>query len=280
MIDQLQKTFKETYTKQLIDGVKSGRTLNSYATGDFEIDESQLRQIAGVYTPAGLQQRLIAASIKDGKKHQAGAAIELFKAYKNLSPLIASDESFWAYLCHTELKEFARIEWPWEKAKNPTNYALDHYFFGKDYIRNALASLWWGVYLSYDHERENKGEDPYVLTRVFFKNYSLRTTWLTVILRIPNALHGILEFLNLHPEVIDNQVETRGLFISKYFNMLGATKQLSSLSKQFFMDEMDKIYPILMSIHGRNDVTNKEAAAIIQFATESDNPDEEDLENE
>lgn len=43
MIDQLQKTFKDTYTKQLIDGVKSGRTLESYATGNFEIDESQLR---------------------------------------------------------------------------------------------------------------------------------------------------------------------------------------------------------------------------------------------
>ena len=274
MIDHLQKTFKETYTKQLIDGVKSGRTLESYNTGDFNIDESQLRHIAGVYTPVGLNQRLLDASAKDGKRHQAGVAIELFKAYKNLSPLVASDESFWAYLCHTELKEFARLEWPWDKAKNQMSYALDHYFFGKDYIRNALASLWWGVYLSYDEERENKGEDPYVLTRVFFQNYSLRTTWLTVILRIPNALHGILEFIYLHPEIIENYVDNRGLFISKYFNMLGATKQLSSLPKQFFMDEMKKLYPIIMSIHDRSDVTRKEAAAIIQFSNDVDKQEE------
>lgn len=212
-----------------------------------------------------MQQRLIAAS--DGKKHQVGAAIELFKAYKNISLLIASDESFWAYLCHTELKDFARIEWPWEKAKNQKKYVLDHYFFGKDYVRNALASLWWGVYLSYDENREKIGQDPYALTRIFFKNYSLRTTWLSVILRIPNALHGVLEFMNEHPDIIDNHIETRGLFISKYFNMLGATKQLSSLPKQFFMSEMEKLYPVIMSIKGRNDVTNKEAAAIIQFAT-------------
>ena len=276
MIDQLQKTFKETYTKQLIDGVKSGRTLREYATGDFDIDESQIRHIAGVYTPIGLQQRLVAASIKDGRRHQISAAIELFEAYKNLPPLIASDESFWAYLCHTELKEFVRMEWPWERAKNPKNFVLDHYFFGKDYIRNALASLWWGVYLSYDQERKERGEDPYVLSRVFFQNYSLRVTWFTVILRIPNALHGILEFINLHPEVIDNFVDTRGLFISKYFNMLGATKQLSSLPKQFFMEEMEKLYPIIMSIHGRDDVSNKEAAAIIQFAVKENDYTDED----
>lgn len=277
MIDQLQKTFKDAYTKQLIDGVKSGRTLESYVTGDFDIDESQIRRIAGVYTSAGLQQRLIATSVQDGKRHQAGAAIELFKAYKNLSPLIASDESFWAYLCHTELREFVRMEWPLEKAKNPKNYVLDHYFFGKDYSRNALASLWWGVYLSYDSDREERGEDPYVLTRVFFKNYSLRTTWLTVILRIPDALHGILEFIYQHPEIIDNYVDTRGLFISKYFNMLGATKQLSSLPKQFFLDEMEKLYPVIMSIRGRNEVANKEAAAIIQFVSKES---EEDVDGE
>ncbi|MDO4511350.1 MAG: DUF6339 family protein [Bacteroidales bacterium] len=215
MTDTLQKTFKDSYTKQLIDGVKSGRILPNYASDTFEIDETQIRSIAGVYTPLGLQNKLFMASRKDGKLHGAEVAITLFEAYKNITPLIASDESFWAYLCHTELRNFAMHEWPWDKTKHKANYALAHYFFGKNYSRNALASLWWGVYLSYDYDREAKGEDPYTLTRVFFKNYSLRTTWLTVILRIPNALHGILEYLHIHPEIIENNVETRGLFISK-----------------------------------------------------------------
>lgn len=275
MNDQLQKTFKDTYTKQLIDGVKAGRILDSYATGDFEIEESQLRYIAGVYTPIGLQERMLDAAKRDGKQHGVEAAIELYKAYKDLTPLIASDESFWAYLCHTELKDFVRQEWPWVQAKNQTSYVLDHYFFGKDYIRNALASLWWGVRFSYDFEREEKGEDPYTLTRVFFKNYSLRVTWLTVVLRMPNALLGILEYLNEHPEIIDSSIENRGLFISKYFNMLGATKQLSSLSKDFFMKEMEKLYPIIMSIRGRADVTRKEAVAIIQ--SKSDDSELEEM---
>lgn len=275
MVDQLQKTFKESYTKQLIDGVKSGRTIEQYRSREFEIDESQIKYISGLYTPVGLQDRMIAA-IKRDRRHGVEAAIELFKAYKDLNPLIASNESFWAYLCHTELKDFVEMEWPMDKAKNEQSYILDHYFFISRFNRNALASLWWGVYLSYDHDREARGEDPFTLTRVFFKNYSLRVTWLTIVLRIRNALHGILEFLSTHPEVIANHVDNRGLFISKYFNMLGATKQLSMLPKRFYIEEMERLYPIIMSIHGRKDVTRKEAAAIIQNVSDEEMPEIEE----
>lgn len=275
MIDQLQKTFNDSFVKELIDGIKSGRTIEQYATQSFEIDDSKVKYISGLYTPIGLQDRMIAA-LKRDKRHGVEAAIELYKAYKDLNPLVASDESFWAYLCHTELKEFVQLEWPFEKAKNPSNYILDHYFFRMGYDRNALASLWWGVYLSYDNEREERGEDPYTLTRVFFKNYSLRVVWLTIILRIKNALLGVLEFLNTHPDITASNVDNRGLFISKYFNMLGATKQLSSLPKQFFMDEMNRLYPIIMSIHNREDVTRKEAAAIINSVGEDEMPEIEE----
>lgn len=38
---------------------------------------------------------------------------------------------------------------------------------------------------------------------------------------------------------------------------------------------MKKLHPIIMSIHGRNDVSNKEAAAIIQFSSEENNDDDD-----
>lgn len=129
MIDQLQKTFKDSYTKQLIEGVKSGRTIKDYESGEFEFDSNQIKMISGLYTPCGLQERMIAALQRD-KRHGAEAAIELFEAYKSLTPLIAANESFWAYLCHTELNKFVQLEWPLEKAKNQVSYILDHYFFG------------------------------------------------------------------------------------------------------------------------------------------------------
>lgn len=268
-MDKLQRTFKDNFTKHLIEDVKSGTSLEKYKSGEFSIEEGNLSYISGVYSDDGLQERMIAA-LKRDKRHGAEAAIELFKAYKNLNLLVASNESFWAYLCHTDLKEFVRLEWPFENPKNPTNFILDHYFFQSGYVRNALASLWWGVYLSYDHEREARGDDPYTLTRVFFKNYSLRVVWLTVILRIKNALLGVLDFLYDHPEIVSSHIENRGFFISKYFNMLGATKQLSVLPREFFYKEMEKLYPIIISIRGREDVARKEATAIIDSANEEE----------
>lgn len=270
MIDQLQKTFKDTYTKQLIDGVKSGRTVSCYENGEFDLDESKITYISGIYTPIGLQEKMIAATT--GKeKHGVDAAIELFKAYKGLPPLIASSESFWAYLCHTELNSFVKLDWPLESAKNKQNFILTHYFFSKSPIENSLASLWWSVYQTYDEEREKNGKDPYELTRVFFKNYSFRVKWIRVLFRISNALKGILEYLSVHPEVMETHKETRIQFICKYFNMLGAYKQLSALTKDFFIEELEKLHPVILSIQGRSDVQNKEAAAIIQAALEDEN---------
>ena len=265
MIDSLQKTFRDNFTKQLIDGVKAEATIGQYIDGSFEIPQEQLRVISGIYQPVGLQQRMMDAARGQGP-HCVEAAIELFKAYKDLSPLIASSESFWAYLCHTELNEFVRMDGTIENRKNRRNYILRYYFFGNGYRRNALAGLWWGVYLSYDEEREKRGEDPFALTRLLFKSYSLYVRYLAVILRIKNALHGILEYLYLHPEVTELAFGYRARFIAKYFNMLGATKQLSSLPKSFFVDELEKLTPVILSIKGNNDITNKEASAIIQAA--------------
>ena len=274
MIDQLQKTFKDTYTKQLIDGVRSGRTINCYENADFVLDESKITYISGIYTPIGLQEKMITAA-KGKEKHGADAAIELFKAYKGLSPLIASSESFWAYLCHTELNKFVQLDWPLESAKNKQNFLLTHYFFSKGPLENSLAGLWWSVYQTYDEDREKNGKDPYELTRIFFKNYSFRVKWITVLFRIPNALKGILEYLLAHPEVMESHFENRIRFICKYFNMLGASKQLSALTKDYFMEEMEKLHPVVLTIRGRDDVQNKEAAAIIQAAFEEDNDEGE-----
>jgi hypothetical protein len=49
------------------------------------------------------------------------------------------------------LFEFAKKEWPLNGVDNKKSYIIDHWFFGKyGYNRNAIASLWWSVYCSYD----------------------------------------------------------------------------------------------------------------------------------
>jgi hypothetical protein len=266
IVDNLQKTFKDNYTKRLKDNVKDNVSLDLYKTGEFDIDEEQVRYVSGVYTPKGLLQKLMKA------ESRCEAAIILFEAYKDLPLTVASQESFWTYLTHVDLYEFAKKEWPLEKTRNLQSHIIDHWFFGKNgYNRNACASLWWSVFCSYDESRE----DPYELTRVLFLNYSFRVIWLKILLRTKNALLGVLEYLRRHPEVTSGSLENRGLFISKYFNALGATKQLSSLPQQFFIDELEKLTSTLLSINSRADITGKDAFAMLEVAEETE---EEEME--
>lgn len=259
-IENLQKTFRDNYTKRLKDDVRDDVSLSLYDDGNFDIDKSQVRVVAGVYAHPDLLPKLMAA------KSRCEAAILLFEAYKDLPLVVASQESFWAYLTHVDLFEFAKKEWPLDGVDNKKNHIIDHWFFGKHgYNRNAIASLWWGVYCSYDETRK----DPYELTRILFLNYSFRVTWLKILLRTKNALHGILEYLLRHPEVANTALEQRGLFISKYFNALGATKQLSSLSKEFFIQELEKLTPTLLKINTRADITRKDAFSLIDLDDET-----------
>ena len=116
--------------------------------------------------------------------------------------------------------------------------------------RNAVASLWWGVYFSIDEDRE----DPYELTQILFRNSSFRAIWFTVFLRIKNGLMGVLEFLKENQELFDTPFENKGRFIANYFNRLGATRELSILPRSFFKEECYKIKDIISSINNESDL--------------------------
>lgn len=252
-MDKLQKTFKESYALYLKDAVKTGITLDNYRKEEFEYDLTKVKQVANLYEPKGLLEKLLAT------KDDYSAAILIYEAYKDLSPLLASTETFWVYLTHVDLYPFVQYRHPVEKAKNVQSHILDHWFFGKGYIRNTLASLWWSVYCSVDEGREN----PYELTEVFFKNYSFRVIFLKILLRTKEGLLGILEFLKENPDVLNNNFENRGRFIAKYFNGLGGSKQLSYLKRDFFKEELYKVKDVILAITDRDDVQNRDVTAIL-----------------
>ena len=231
-MDKLQRTFTSAYVIKLINDVKSGVSIDMYSAREFNIDETKLKYVANVYTPEGLLEKMLAT------ENDFQAAVVLYEAYKEISLVLASNEAFWAYLCHTELFEYCKKRYPVEDAKNKTSHILDHWFFGSGYNRNTLAQLWWGVKESYDEENIN---NPYHLTEIFFKNYSFRVMWFTKMLRTKNGLLGILDFLEENQEVMKTGFEHRGSFIAKYFNRLGGTKQLSFLPREFFKEEFYKL---------------------------------------
>ena len=233
---ELQKTFKESYVKTLRDMLKSGDTTALYGKKLFEIDLSQTKRLANIYAPQNLAEKLIPSPEGDFK-----SAIAVYEAYEGISPLVASNEAFWAYITHTELFEYTQKRWP--KVLDGTassNYIIDHWFIGGNgLLRNAASSLWWSVYCTIDFDRENK----YELTEVLFKNYTMRviTFGSYTLIRHREAMIGILEFLKDNPIITQRAFEHRGQYITKYFNRLGATKQLTYMDWTFFYQTLERI---------------------------------------
>ena len=245
-METLQKVFKQSYVNELRDALSYPDKRAYYLQEQFPYDEKQVNLVVGVVHPENLEDKMLEAS------SEYDAAILLYEAYKGLNPLIASSDTFWAYLSHVDLFRYCKRRWPIEDKNVSEDYIKDHYFVNQPsrMMRNAVAALWWWVYFSIDNEREN----PYELTEILFRNYSFRSTWFTVFLRIKNGLMGVLEFLNENQELFDTPFELKGRFIANYFNRLGATKELSILPRRFFKEECYKISDVISSISNESDL--------------------------
>lgn len=254
-MDKLQKTFSDSYVTNLKNDVKTGVSIEKYSADEFDIDTTKLKYVANVYTLTDLLENMMAS------QNDFEAAVILYEAYKDISLVLASNEAFWTYLCHTELFEYCKKRYPVDDAKNKTSHILDHWFFGNGYNRNTLAQLWWGVQETFDKKCI---DNPYHLTEIFFRNYSFRVIWFTKMLRTKQGLLGILDFLEENQDIMEDSFEHRGFFIAKYFNRLGGTKQISFLPREFFKKELESIKGTILAIKSRNDVSNLDASQIIK----------------
>ena len=251
---ELQKTFKDSYITTLKDQVKSGVAIPLYGQDAFEVDETQVKRLAAVYAPEGLREKMLQYVNDDFM-----GAKTLYEAYSNISPLLASNESFWAYLTHTTFFKYMQQRWSNVlDGTSTSNYILDHWFVSSQgLIRNALANLWWNIHNTIDSTRE----DPYELSEIVFKNYTLRTMTfgISTLIRHREAMIGILEFLKENPTITAESFENRGRFIVKYFNRLGAVKQLAYLERDYFKTKCESMKEKILSISTRDQVVNDES---------------------
>lgn len=255
----LQKTFKESYMKTLRDAVKSGEAIQLYASDSFEVDQSQVKFLARVYAPEGLSEKLETLD-----NDEFLSAVAIYEAYKDISPLLASNETFWAYLTHVDLFKFTQKRWPLVKEPDcSAEYIIDHWFVGQNgLLRNAAASAWWSVYNTVDETRDNK----YELTQILFKNYTLRVSNFGsyMLIRHREAMIGILSFLKDNPDITNSNLEVRGRFITKYFNRLGAVKQLAYMKREYFYDVCKAMKDKILSVTKKENINNEELFNDIQ----------------
>lgn len=266
---ELQRIFTPEYVNLLTKDIHPDNYL-----GDAIIyDEDQIRRLKGVEKPEGLEEKMLNAHSK------FEAAILLYENFKGISPTIAASPVLWVYLTHVDLAKYVKREWPFlatyeaDKQKKKVKkgdtrteedmkkYIHDHWLMSPNgLMRTSLMNLWWSVYLTVD---ESLGEEhKYDLTRIFFSNDGLRTRRLGTghLGRNREALKGILSFMKDNPDIFEDGIENRMIWITRHFNLIGGTKPLSNLPSTFFYKELERFRNHLANcIKERKDVTGPNA---------------------
>lgn len=248
---ELQKVFKRPY----IEHLKRHIIVDNYRQDAFEYDESQTKHLANIYRPEGLVDRM---DPSDDFK----SAIELYKSYSTISPLLASIPELWVYLAHADLFTYVQKRHDVFKDDVDENYIYQHWFKNDvSLFRMALPGLWWSVRLSVDEERKN----PFELTEILFKNQELRTNSFgpLILIRHKPAMQGILEFLKEHPKLLEDGMNMRAVYIRKLFNNIGGYKSLVCMDKDFFKNELEKRIGILSSKFSREEIQNNKELYIL-----------------
>lgn len=184
----------------------------------------------------------------------------VFEAFNGkLNPVQASDLRLWAYLAHVQHWDYMHSRWkidvpdeddePDDGQKSPRDKVLDRvktrYFFGssrgKAFVRQGIARLYWGAYLTYDETNDN----PYEYTEFFFTKQDVFTSITErSYARNKVLILATLKVLKKHPDL--SRADIR-LFLAK-LNQSGAITVLDFLdaeqATQLCEKLMDEVYQI------------------------------------
>ena len=238
----IQKIFTEGYANALNNKVARGEELSLYLNKDFAFDESETTWVGGLVQPEGLLDKMMSLS---DKSQDLKAAITLYESFRHLRPVVASEKTFWIYLGHADLYPYMHQRFLTDVTrllqKDPTkpSVILNRWFFPREFVRNHLAGMWWDVKCTIDEA----DSDPYIYTRTLFRYYDMRSMNFAnyIMFRNKAQVKGILKCIGEHSEIFDPYQKSRIRFVTKYFNRLGATKQLISLPWEFFYHTVESL---------------------------------------
>lgn len=265
---ELQRIFTPEYVNLLTNDIH----VDNYLGDHIIYNDSEVRRLKSIEKPEGLEDRMLNAA------SEFEAAVILYESYQALTPGFAANPVLWVYLTHVDLFNYVKWEWPNLERYDTDNkkkgqkrgekrseedmkkYIRDHWLISPNgYMRTSLMNLWWSVYMTVDESLN--GDQKYDLTRVFFCNDGLRTRRLGTghLGRNRNALKGILSFMRDNPDIFQDGIENRMIWITRHFNLIGGTKPLSNMDSNFFYRELEKFKTHLQNIKKREDVTGPTA---------------------
>lgn len=162
----------------------------------------------------------------------------LHDAFKNLTPLQATNKYMWTYLCHAVPEYSAYIRDRWMQEKKEDN--IKNRFFVTNDKRillnyNGLSRLWWYGHLTYDKESNNH----YALTEVLLTNQTIcKDVMDTLNCTNYNRMRGVLLAIkDFNDELSDNEGITDYFReCKKYLNNYAAVTILESLESDEIRD--------------------------------------------
>ena len=233
---QSQRILTESYIEKIFDEVSNNIGLERFQSDSFPIDENCLLYTAQVKQPQNLLASMVPTTEGDFR-----SAVALYEAYKDITPLQAINAHLWESLSLTDLFPYMRDRWGLKQCSDAATLRsgiLNHFTVkAHGLMRHGLAGLWWLVHLTVDEDRDN----PYELTEIIFKNYTLRTVRFGVgrVIQHKEAAIGILQYIKDHEDEIPS-MESLAHGLTSHFNKLGAIKQLTYMDRDFFYSEMEK----------------------------------------
>lgn len=197
--------------------------------------------------------KMVSTIDKYGKDNEFEAGKILFEHLDQMSPKQASDIGFWTFHNHNTFYPYIVKRWsdlwnPDKNTTNPSNYIINHWIQSdssqQGLIKYPISGLWWSFYLTIDENREDK----YELTKVFFKNYSLRVIQMgqTRFARYKPATLAVLEFIKEnYPDYKSLEEATRAII--PYVNLLGGIRPLTYFNKEWFKKKLESKFSAKIS---------------------------------
>lgn len=179
-----------------------------------------------------------------GKKDDAQKSQEdlintrlIYDAFRNLTPLQASNKYMWTYLCHAvpEYRNYIRDRWMQDERENTIKSRFFVTTPGSLLNDNALSRLWWYGYLTYDRSSSHH----YALTEILFTNQTICTDVMDTFNRMNyDRMRGVLMAIRDFKDVLGNNEGITDYFreCKKYLNHYAAVTTLEFLDSEEIRD--------------------------------------------
>jgi len=241
-----QTIFTEDFCIALGLDLRSGQNISKYAldSESFVFTDSDVCVLNDFHVDKDKLSKLNTESLSSYE-----AAILLYEALPDLTPLLASYAPFWLYFAHVELVQYMRRRWPnvYINRNGEPNDQLSQIGYIEDYwfpetgskSKTWLPNLWWAVYLTVDNNREDK----YALTKIIFKQEDLRTRTLGTYLlfRHKPATVAVLNYIETHlGSTFDHAFQNKCRYMTKYLNYLGGCRLISYMDENFFTEMLNR----------------------------------------